>query len=329
MVDWVRKPSSASVRLLGRMSGKLLAGLLLVVVVTSLVFLAVNLLPGDAATSVLGRGATPERIAALQEKMHLDEPLLVRYATWLGGAIHGDLGTALTSDQPVRDLLLPRLRNSLVLAFAAALIIIPLGVLIGAVAGARTGSHRDRALSAGSLVALSFPEFVLAAGLILIVGVGLGWLPPVSLFNPDAGPLSDPRVLVLPVLTLVIANVGYVARIVRASVAEAMSSEMVKMARLNGYSETSVVLKFGLRNALAPSIQMSALVLLYLISGVVVVETVFRYQGIGQLAIEATTNRDFMILQSLVLLSTAIFVVVNLFTDFLLVAVNPKLRTSR
>jgi peptide/nickel transport system permease protein len=311
------------------MSGKLLAGLLLVVVVTSLVFLAVNLLPGDAATSVLGRGATPERIAALQEKMHLDEPLLVRYATWLGGAIHGDLGTALTSDQPVRDLLLPRLRNSLVLAFAAALIIIPLGVLIGAVAGARTGSHRDRALSAGSLVALSFPEFVLAAGLILIVGVGLGWLPPVSLFNPDAGPLSDPRVLVLPVLTLVIANVGYVARIVRASVAEAMSSEMVKMARLNGYSETSVVLKFGLRNALAPSIQMSALVLLYLISGVVVVETVFRYQGIGQLAIEATTNRDFMILQSLVLLSTAIFVVVNLFTDFLLVAVNPKLRTSR
>lgn len=318
----------STVGLLRFVALRVLGGIILILVVAFIVFLAVSILPGDAATAVLGRNATPERVAALQEKMNLDQPLPLRFGSWLSGVLHGNLGTSLTSDRDVWSLLGPRLFNSLILACLAALVIVPVGIVLGAISGSRAGSVRDRGVSVSSLILLSIPEFVLGAALITVLAIWTGWLPPVSLFNPEDGPMSSPQVLVLPVLTLVLTNLGYVARIVRASVARSMDGEVVKMARLNGYPERQVVWGYSLRNSLAPSIQVSALVVLYLISGVVVVETVFQYPGIGQLALEATTNRDFVLLQSLVVVATAIFVLVNIVTDLLIVLVTPRLRTA-
>jgi len=303
-------------------------GIGLLLLVSIIVFVAITVLPGDAATAVLGRNATPERIAALQAKLHLDEPPVMRYLIWLGGVLQGDLGTSLTSSQPVADLLLPRLRNSLILAGTACVIMVPLGIWLGSLTGAKAGSVRDRSLSTGSLVFLSAPDFVIAAGLIVVFATWLHVLPPVSLFDPEAGPLSRPPALILPVLTLVISGTGYIVRIVRASVATAMQSDIVGQARLNGFPERVVVRRFALRNSLAAAIQVSALMLLYLIAGVVVIETVFSYPGIGQLAVSATANRDFILLQSLILFSAAIFVVVNIVTDLVIHLVTPRLRTA-
>lgn len=304
-------------------------GVGLLLLVSIIVFLAVTVLPGDAATAVLGRNATPERLAALQEKMNLDQPPAVRYFMWLGGVLQGDLGTSLSSNQPVADLLLPRLRNSLILAGSAALIMIPLGIWLGALAGSKAATARDRTVSTGSLVFLSTPDFVIATGMIVVFATWLHVLPPVSLFDPLAGPWSRPIALALPVLTLVISGTGYIVRIVRASVASAMQSDIVTQARLNGYPERVVVRQFALRNALAAVIQVSALMMLYLIAGVVVIEMVFSYPGIGQLAVSATTSRDFVLLQSLILFSAAIFIAVNILTDLGIHLVTPRLRTGQ
>ncbi len=170
---------------------------------------------------------------------------------------------------------------------------------------------------------------MIAAGLIVIFATWLHALPPVSLFDPNAGPWSRPIALVLPVLTMVISGTGYIVRIVRASVANAMASDIVAQARLNGFRERVVVRRFALRNAMAAAIQVSALMLLYLIAGVVVVEIVFSYPGIGQLAISATTSRDFVLLQGLILFSAAIFIAVNIITDLGIQLVTPRLRTTR
>lgn len=303
------------------------AGLVFVVCLAA--FVAVTWLPGDAANFVAGRSASPERLAEVRDRLGLDDPVALRFFHWGVGAVQGDLGPALTSSKPVAEIIAPRLRNSVILAGVAAALLVPLAVATGALAGARAGSGMDRGLSVMSLVFLSMPEFFLGALLAYWLGVKWHFFPPIALFDAAQGPWSNPSVLVLPCLTLVIANLGYSARIIRANVAEAMSGRVVLTARLNGIPERRVVWKYALRNCLAPGIQVISLTLLYLLGGIIVVENVFQFPGIGTLAVEATQQRDLNVVLGLVATITVIYALIVLFTDTLIILVTPKLRTSR
>ncbi|KUI39264.1 ABC transporter permease [Mycobacterium sp. GA-2829] len=306
------------------------AALALLFVVLTLAFFATALLPGDAVGAVLGRNASPERIAQIRESLGLHDPILVRYWSWLTDAVTGDFGASLVSGQAVSDILGPRIWNSLVLAGIAAVILIPTAAVLGTYAGANPGSLADRVISSSTLAFLSMPEFTLGALLAYLIGVqSAGVIPAISLFPAEVGPLSDPRVLILPVLTMVLVNLGYAMRIVRAGVAETMRSEYVKMARLNGVPERRVLFGYALRNALAPCIQSVSFVLVYLIGGVVLVETVFQYPGIGLQAVNSTLQRDSPVILGVTALIAAVYVVVNAANDALIVLVTPRMRGTR
>ncbi|MET2832655.1 ABC transporter permease [Mesorhizobium shangrilense] len=306
-----------------------ISGAGLVFVVCLATFIAVTLLPGDAANFVSGRSASPERLAEVRERLNLNDPVAQRFLRWGLKAVQGDLGPALTSPRPVSEIITPRLRNSLILAGIAATLLVPLAVATGALAGALAGGGMDRSLSVISLVLLSMPEFFL--GTLLAYWLGVKWhlFPPIALFDAAQGPWSNPAVLVLPCLTLVITNLGYPARIIRANVAEAMSGRVVLTARLNGIPEGRIVWKYALRNCLAPGIQVISLTLLYLLGGIIVVENVFQFPGIGTLAVEATQQRDLNVVLGLVATITVIYALVMLLTDTLIILVTPKLRTLR
>lgn len=316
-----------------RLSGvlwRVAAALALLFVVLTLAFFATALLPGDAVGAVLGRNASPERIAQIRQALGLEDPVLVRYWSWLTHAVTGDFGASLVSGQPVGDILGPRIWNSLVLAGFAAAILVPTAVVLGTYAGANPGSVADRVISSSTLAFLSMPEFTLGALLAYLIGVQSGGIiPAISIFPAEVGPLSDPRVLILPVLTMVLVNLGYAMRIVRAGVAETMGSEYVKMARLNGVPERQVLFRYALRNALAPCIQSVSFVLVYLIGGVVLVETVFQYPGIGLQAVSSTLQRDSPVILGVTALIAAVYVVVNATNDALIVLVTPRKWGSR
>jgi len=301
----------------------------LVVVVCLATFIAVTLLPGDAANFVAGRSASPERLADVRERLHLDDPIMPRFVGWAAGAATGDLGQALTSPKSVSEIVAPRLRNSVILGGVAALLLIPLAVAVGAFAGARAGRISDRSLSIASLVFLSMPEFFLGALLAYWMGVKWHLFPAIALFDASRGPWSNPSAMVLPCLTLIIVNLGYSARIIRANVAEAMAGRVVLAARLNGIPKRRVILRYALRNCLAPGIQIISLTLLYLLGGIIVVENVFQFPGIGTLAVEATQKRDLNIILGLVATITVIYALIMLVTDTLIILVTPKLRTTR
>lgn len=305
------------------------SGVALVLVVCLATFVVVSLLPGDAANFVAGRSASPERLAEVRERLNLDAPLLARFVHWAGNALRGDLGPALTSPQSVGELLGPRLRNSVLLAGLATLLLVPLAFVTGALAGAKAGGATDRSISVASLVFLSMPEFFLGALLAYWLGVKWQLFPPTALFDAAQGPWSNPSVLVLPCLTLIVVNLGYSSRIIRANVAEAMNGRVVLAARLNGVPERRVIFRYALRNCLAPGIQVISLTLLYLLGGIIVVENVFQYPGIGTLAVEATQKRDLNVILGLVATITAIYALIVLFTDTLIILVTPKLRTRR
>jgi peptide/nickel transport system permease protein len=308
---------------------RLVASLALLVVVSALTFFAVQLLPGDAADAVAGRSPSPTRLAAIRAELGMDKPLLQRYVAWVGGAAHGDFGRSLTSMRvEVGPLVARRLRNSLELAGLALLLIVPLALLIGVAAGTRAGSKSDHAISASVLGLASVPDFAIGALLSYAFGVQLGWFPPVAIFDAEKGPFSHPSVLVLPVATLTLAGIGYGTRIVRASVAEAMQSDYAVMARLNGIPERVVVRRYALRNALGPCLQALGITCLTLIGGVVVVEVLFNYPGVGQLALDATLGRDFTTLLAVTIVIAAVYLLINLLTDLAIMLATPKLRSE-
>lgn len=304
------------------------SGLLVVLAEAIVVFAAVSFLPGNVVTAVLGRSVSPQGAALLIHQLGLDKPWPARLVTWLAGFLRGDLGQSLAAHESVTSLAAPRLINSTILALSALVLLIPFAVGVGAYTGVRAGHWADRVLSSVTLTLIATPEFVMGSLLAYIFGVSLHILPAVSLFDPGTGPLGEPAVLVLPVVTLVLVNFGYSARIVRAGVAESMQSEYVKMARLNGIPERRVVWRYGLRNALAPSIQMLALTAQYLIGGVVVVETVFQYPGVGLLLVDSAGTRDIAVIQALAVVLAAIYIGVNIATDITITLVTPRLRTS-
>lgn len=307
---------------------RLVAGVVLVWVASLLVFAAASLLPGDAATVILGKYATPESLEIVRQRLGLDKPFVDRYVEWLAGILHGDFGVSLTVDAPVWDLISWRLRNTAILAGIATLIMFPLVVVLGVISGRKPGQLADNTISIGSLVCIGIPDFVIALLLALTIGVGLKLVPPVSLVPAGESPLAYPELLVLPVCTLLLAVLAYSVRMLRAGVIDVMSSDYVRMARLNGIGEARVMLKHALPNALAPSIQVVALTIVYFAGGVVTVEWIYNYPGIGSGLVQAVSARDIPTVQAIVLLIAALYVVVMTLADLLVVMVVPKLRTN-
>lgn len=316
-------------------------GALLVVAVSFLVFLATNLLPGDAARAMLGGRGTPTQIEAVRHELGLDRPLLARYGTWATGMLHGDLGTSLTggssaltgggamSGRPVSSIIDEPVRNTLVLGLLTVVILAPLSLLLGVLAGVRPRGLIGQFVSVLTLAGLSVPDFVVATLLILLFAVTWGLLPPVSLLAPGESPLSDPAILVLPVAALLIVSVGFTTRQIRAGVMRAMESDYVEMARLNGIPERKVVLRWALRNAVAPSIQTFAQIIQYLLGGVVLTEFVFGYPGIGAGFVQYVSARDLPTVQAVATLLAVVYIGMNILADLLVTLAIPKLRTGQ
>jgi len=308
---------------------RLLLGIVVLILVSILVFLATQALPGDPARAILGRSATPASLAALRRQLHLDQPVFTQYWTWITGLLHGNLGRSLAAQEPVSTLLAPKLVNSAVLVALAAVLSIPLSIAIGAWAAFRREKAFDQASSNLLLAAAALPEFVVGLVLVILFATTvLHVLPAVSTVPPGSRPWNDWLALVLPTLTLVIAVAPYVARIMRASMIEVLESDYVEMARLKGLPERTVLIRHALPNALGPVFQVIALNLAYLAGGIILVEVVFNYTGIGSATAEAVVNHDLPVIQALAILLAAVYVVLNLLADLATILVTPKLRTQ-
>jgi peptide/nickel transport system permease protein len=321
-----RRPVSPVVAFLGR---RILGGLAALLAASVLIFAACEVLPGNTASAVLGHNATPQSIHILSQKMGLDRPATTRYFDWLGNFVTGDLGVSSVSlaqgqHASVGSLIASPLKNSAILAASAALLMIPLSLVLGAFAAVRAGKPADHAISLGSLVSIAAPEFVTGALLVALFFVGLHLLPPVSIVAPGADP--TPKELILPVVTLLFASLAAGIRMVRAGMYEVLQTEYVQAARLNGLPERRILTRYALRNALAPSVQVLAQNLQYLIGGVIVVETVFAYPGIGSQLVSAVQNRDITLVESIAMLIAIIYVVINLVADLIVMLLVPKLR---
>jgi peptide/nickel transport system permease protein len=327
-------PAGARHPIAGFIARRVAAGLATLVVVSVLIFLATNVLPGNVATVVLGRNATAANVQRVEQRLDLKHSVASRYFTWLGGAVHGDFGrsaVAVAENRPessISSSLGTPLRNSFVLAGFTTVLLIPLTLILGALAGIFAGRLLDHVISLPALVMGGLPEFVMGTLLIYVFFSKLGWLPPVALLSPGTSPLSDPEVLVLPVLTLLAVAVGAGVRQVRVGMAEALRQDYVSFARLNGVSERRVLSRYALRNALAPSVQIIAQNLQYLVGGIIIVESVFAYPGIGTYLVNAVTSRDVVEVQAAAIVLAALYIIINVVADLIVVLLVPRLRTG-
>ena len=304
-------------------------GILTLWLVSLVVFAAVIALPGDAATATLGREATPDRVAALREQLHLNESVFSQYTHWLGGILTFDLGNSAATQQPVSQLLSDRVGNSAFLVLVASVVAIPLSILIGVWTAMRRDRPADHITSTTTLVLAALPEFVIGIGLILLFATGVSHLlPAVSLLAPGQRAWEAPKVVVLPAATLVLAVTPYISRIMRGSMIEVLESEYVTMARLKGLQERTVIWRHAVPNAIVPAIQVAALQLAWMAGGVVVVEFVFQYPGIGAALVDAVGNRDMPVVQTVTMLAAGIYVGLNLAADLATILVTPRLRTA-
>jgi peptide/nickel transport system permease protein len=309
------------------------AGVATLVVASFLIFAAIEVLPGNVASIVLGRNATPARVAALQADLHLNRPLIPRYLEWLGNMVTGHLGNssaalAQGSKVPVWQIIHTPLRNTLVLAAITILIFIPLCLTLGSAAALRAGRGTDHVISLTALALGALPEFLVGTLLIVIFFSQLHLLPPISPVTPGETPFSHPDALVMPVLTLLCVSTAFGTRLVRASTIEVLREDYVAMARLNGYSERRVILRYALRNALAPSVQVCAQMIQYLIGGIIITESVFNYPGIGTAVVQAVSIRDTQETAVIAVILAAIYILVNIVADVVVVLLVPKLRTQ-
>jgi peptide/nickel transport system permease protein len=307
---------------------RLAIGAVLLGLVSVLVFAGTQVLPGDAASAILGRSATPAQKAIYRKQLGLDEPLPQQYWRWMSHVLRGDLGKSVANQVPVTSFIAARAGKSLILALATLIVLLPISLLFGVLAGIRRDRAVDHAISLTSLALIALPEFVTGTFLIAFIAVTLKWLPPTSIIETGSV-FSNLNILVLPVLTLCITATPYVIRMVRAGVTETMSADYIQMARLSGIPERRVVVRHALRNALAPTIQVLALTMQYLIGGLVIVETVFAYPGLGQGLVQAVVARDIPTVQGVALLLAAIYIVINILADVVVVLLIPKLRTSQ
>ncbi len=304
-------------------------GVLTLLAVSVLIFVCTQILPGDVASAVLGQGATPDALAAFRKELGLNQPAYQRYLNWLWGALQGDLGVAMTNKRVIIDELRPRLINTLFLAGYAAVIAIPLSVGLGILAAINEGKLVDKASNVLTLIAISVPEFFIAYLLIILFVVNLEWFPSLATVFPGISFSERVYITTLPALALTLLVAAHMLRMTRSSVLSVMSSAYIEMAFLKGATRARVISRHALPNAAAPIITVVALNIAYLVVGVVVLEAVFVYPGIGQLMVDAVSKRDVPVIQACGLVFAGVFVLLNTLADVLVILVNPRLRHKR
>jgi peptide/nickel transport system permease protein len=313
---------------LARLAASRLAWGVLVVWLTSVaVFAATQLLPGDAAVAILGRDATPQRLEAIREQLHLGGSPLQQYWVWISGALHLNLGTSVSNETAVSAYLATRFVNTMVLMVLAVIISLPISLLVGAYVAYRKDGPADNVLSVITLAFAALPEFVI--GTILIIVFSTGFLTVLPATSSQQPVLAYPEQLILPSLTLALAIAPYIIRMMRATMIEVFESEYVQYARLIGMGEWNLIFRHAAPNAIGTVAQVTALQLAYLAGGVVVVEYVFGFPGLGSALVDAVNNRDLPVLQAICLFIAVFYVVVNLAADVVTLAANPRARRPR
>ena len=308
---------------------RLALGILMLFLVSVLIFAGTEILPGDVASAILGQEATPEALEAIRASLHLHDPAIVRYWRWLSAFLEGDLGKSLASGQPVVDQIIFRLKNTLFLGSLTACLAVPFALVFGVVAAIYQNRPFDRVITVISLSFISFPEFFIGYMLILVFAVHLGWFPSLSMVSPRMDLLTRVYAVALPVVTLTLAVVAHMLRMTRTSIIGVMSHPYIEMAFLNGASMARVVVQHALPNAIGPIVSVIALNLAYLVVGVIVVEVVFVYPGIGQLMVDAVSKRDVPVVQACSLVFATIYIGLNLVADVVGVVADPRLRAPK
>ena len=300
-------------------------GLVTLFIVSIIIFLGVEMLPGDAAEAILGQAATPDTVAILRKQLGLDLPPHVRYVTWLGGIMQGDFGTSIGSGREIGEIIGVRFSNTLFLAAFAACIAVPTALILGILAALYRNSWYDRTVNALTLSSISTPEFFVAYILILFVSVKLGWFPSLANVQTDTTFLERLNKTLLPAITLTLVSVAHMMRMTRAAIINLLAHSYIEMASLKGMKKARIIIHHALPNAWAPIINVIVLNLAYLIVGVVVVEVVFVYPGLGQLLVDAVSRRDMPVVQACCLIFATTYVFLNLTADVLSILTNPRL----
>ncbi len=310
----------------GLIGKRLGLGLVTLFVVSLVIFAAVEALPGNFAQEILGQAATEESVAAIEKELGLDQPPHVRYFQWLGNAVQGDFGVSFGNKRPVAEQLEGRFANTLFLALVAAAIAVPLSLIVGILAALYRNTLFDRVANVATLTSISSPEFFVAYVLVLFLSVQTGWFPTLSNVYNDMPFFERLYKTMLPALTLTLVVTAHMMRMTRAAIINLLASPYIEMARLKGLSPARIIVVHALPNALAPIINVIALNLAYLITGVVVVEVVFVYPGVGQLFVDSVRLRDIPIVQACCLIFAAAYILLNLTADILSILSNPRLR---
>lgn len=304
-------------------------GFLTILVISMLIFVGVEALPGDLAEAVLGQNALPQTVEAFRRELKLDMPPHVRYFAWLGDFVRGDFGNSLANGRSIAELIGWRLANTLFLAGMTAIVAVPLAIILGLLAALYRNSWFDRAISIATLSTISFPEFFVAYILIALLSVQLILFPSLSNIHSGMSFFERINVIFLPSLTMTLVVVAHMMRMTRAAIINVLTSPFIEMARLKGMSRVRIILHHALPNALSPIINVVVLNLAYLVVGVVVVEVVFVYPGLGQLLVDSVSKRDLPVVQACGLIFAATYVLLNLIADVLSMLSNPKLRQPK
>ena len=303
--------------------------LLTMVLVSLIAFIGTEALPGDSCTAYLGRDATPAGLQICREQRGEFRPWYEKYAEWSGGMLRGDFGTSMNNDRSINDIVGPRLRNTGILAFFASIIGIPLAIFLGVIAGLYRDKAPDIVTSIISIVAMTMPEFVTATILIYIFSIKLEWFNAIAMLRTNAAWGDILSTIALPVITLVLVMTAHILRMVRTSVIDVMAGDFVQMAQLKGVPYWQIVFKHALPNALLPSIPVIALTIAWLLGGLVIIEKVFNFPGLGNEMLNAIALRDIPVVLAIAMLLAGVYVIVNLISDLLTLLLNPKLRTMR
>lgn len=315
---------------LGALIAKRVAfGFVTIIVISVLIAIGIEALPGDLAQAILGQAATPENVAAFRKELGLDQPLLQRYLTWLGNFLQGDMGTSLANKREIAELISSRLGNTLFLAASAAVVAVPLAVTLGVLAALYRETWFDKTISMATLSTISFPEFFVGYILIVLLAVEISVFPSISNVSADMSFWERIYTIALPALTLILVVVAHMMRMTRAAIINLLMSAYIEMAHLKGMKRARVIVHHALPNALSPIINVIVLNLAYLVVGVVIVEVVFVYPGLGQLLVDSVSNRDLPVVQASGLIFAACYVMLNLTADVLSIIANPRMRQPK
>lgn len=309
---------------------RMLTGLAMLVMVSIVVFVATQALPGDVARVILGQTATAEQLARIRAELGLDLPLWQQYLNWVGGLVSGNLGTSLASSAPVADLLRVRAMNTMTVVLIALIITIPLGLVLGLLAARRSGGPLDHSISGAVQVILSLPEFVV--GIVVVLVFAGGWLkllPPTSPLDPRSGAWQQPRLLILPILTMVLIALPHLTEATKTLLREELASDYVRWARLSGLGDGRILTRYALPNTWGPVAQVAGVTVNYLLGGVVAVETVFAFPGLGSELVSAVASRDIVVVQVIAMGIAVVLLITFLIADLVGLLTNPKLWGKR